>query len=74
MNEVHAYQNFDGTYRVEILGTECTTKYVGKHKIEETTKSKVEIPSAFIDIAVCKSSHPNLPALTIKFDEEDEYV
>ena len=71
MTEVHAYQNFDGTYRIEILDTACTTKYVGKHKIEEITKSKTEILSAFIDIAVCKSSHSNLPALTITFDEEE---
>lgn len=50
MKEIHAYQNDDGTYRVEILGTTYQTKMMGKHTVKETIETKTEIPRASIQI------------------------
>lgn len=50
MKEIHAYQNDDGTYRVEILSTTYQTKMIGKHKVEKTIEAKTEIPRASIQI------------------------
>ena len=51
MKEIHAYQNDDGTYRVEILGQVKTSRLQhGKGWIDETTQSTAEIPRAQISI------------------------
>ena len=50
MKEIHAYQNDDGTYRVEIIGTTYQTKMVGKQTIKETIETKTKIPRASIQI------------------------
>ena len=50
MKEIHAYQNDDGTYRVEILGVKLTEQMLGKGKIQTTTESRMEVPRANIDI------------------------
>ena len=50
MKEIHAYQNDDGTYRVEILGVELTEQMLGKGKVRTTTESRMEVPRANIDI------------------------
>lgn len=50
MKEIHAYQNDDGTYRVEILGTTYQTKMMGKHTVKETIETKTKIPRASIQI------------------------
>lgn len=50
MKEIHAYQNDDGTYRVEILGTTYQTKMMGKQTIKETIETKTKIPRASIQI------------------------
>lgn len=50
MKEIHAYQNNDGTYRVEVFGIKFTEKMLGKERIREITESKMEIPRAQINI------------------------
>ena len=50
MKEIHAYQNDDGTYRVEILGVTVTEQTLLKGKIDTTTEHKMEVPRAKIDI------------------------
>lgn len=50
MKEIHAYQNDDGTYRVEIIDTILQTKIIGKHEVKEITESKTEILRASIQI------------------------
>lgn len=50
MKEIHAYQNKDGTYRVEVLGIKFTEKMLDKERIREITESKMEIPRAQINI------------------------
>lgn len=50
MKEIHAYQNDDGTYRVEVLGVKFTEKMLGKSTIREITDSKIEIPRAKVSI------------------------
>lgn len=50
MKEVHAYQNDDGTYKVEILGVKFTEQTLGKAEIKTITESKIEIPRAQISI------------------------
>lgn len=43
MKEIHAYQNDDGTYRVEVLGVQTLNE-------GETTEYKMEVPRAQISI------------------------
>ena len=50
MKEIHAYQNDDGTYRVEVFGVKFIENILGKEIIKETTESKMEIPRAQISI------------------------
>lgn len=56
MKEIHAYQNDDGTYRVEIIGTTHQTKTVGKHEIKEMIEAKTEIPRALLHIEALTSN------------------
>lgn len=46
MKEIHAYQNDDGTYRVEVLGV----KFNDTALCREITESKIEIPRAKVNI------------------------
>jgi hypothetical protein len=50
MKEIHAYQNDDGTYRVEVLGVLFTEQTLGKSEIKTITESKMEVPRARISI------------------------
>ena len=50
MKEIHAYQNDDGTYRVEVFGVEFTEQTLDKGEIKTITESKIEIPRAQISI------------------------
>ena len=52
MKEIHAYQNEDGTYRVEICGTAKDTRYMGKCKYEELIETKTEIHRAKLNIEI----------------------
>ena len=51
MKEIHAYQNEDGSFKVEIIETVCVTKLLGKHEVKDTTEKKVEITKASIHIS-----------------------
>ena len=62
MKEIHAYQNDDGTYRVEVLGIQVVEKMLGKGVIRDTIESKIEMPRAQISIV-------NL----LPGDDEEEY-
>jgi hypothetical protein len=50
MKELHAYQNDDGTYRVEVYGVKFTEQTLGKGEIKTITESKMEVPRAQINI------------------------
>lgn len=50
MKEIHAYQNDDGTYRVEVLGVKFTEQTLGKGEIRTITESRVEVPRAQVNI------------------------
>ena len=50
MKEIHAYQNDDGTYRVEVLGVLFTEQTLGKGEIKTITESKIEVPRAQVSI------------------------
>lgn len=52
MKEMHAYQNEDGTYRVEIYETAKDTRYMGKCKYEELIESKIEVSRAKLNIEI----------------------
>lgn len=51
MKEIHAYQNADGSFRVEVTDTWMEKRYFGEHEIEETTHQKTEVARASIHIA-----------------------
>lgn len=59
MKEVHAYQNDDGTYRVEIVDIVKTSRTIGREIYESTTESRTEIPRATIQITAYKSKNPS---------------
>ena len=50
MDEIHAYRNDDGTYRVEITGKSISKKEVGHYSFEETYKTNIEVPRATVSI------------------------
>ena len=55
MIEIHAYQNDDGTYRVEVVDIIKATR---------TIENKIEIPKADIQITAYKSRNPDSEILT----------
>lgn len=66
--EIHAYQNEDGTYRVEMI-TRYPDKerYIGKEKFVEMSESKSEIERAGIYITAYATKNGNkLCSYTIK--------
>ncbi len=69
MKEIHAYQNDDGTYRVEIVDIVKTTKVIGRKMFESTDQSKTDIPRAGIQIVAYKSEKPDGEILTITVKE-----
>lgn len=74
MKEIHAYQNDDGTYRVEIIGAKFVEKTLGKGTIRETTESKMEVPRAQINITAlppCDDDERKIFTLTI--EQENKY-
>ena len=66
--EIHAYQNEDGTYRIEMLGDMEKSYMRGHEKIKEITESKVEIGRAAIKIIgySVALSEPTIFTLEIK--------
>ena len=57
MKEIHAYQNDDGTYRVEIIGPVKTSRIQqGKGWVDNITQSTAEIPRAKINITALQSN------------------
>lgn len=56
MKEIHAIQNDDGTYRVEIFGRTVARKHVGAIRTEDTTECSAVVPRATIHI--CALSGP----------------
>lgn len=66
--EIHAYQNEDGTYRIEMLGDMENPICVGMKRIKEITESKVEIGRAAIKIIgySVALSEPTIFTLEIK--------
>lgn len=71
MKEIHAYQNEDGTYRVEILKMKLTEKMFNKNIIKETTEAKLEIPRALIDITTLSPSDEDKSSFTITIEQEN---
>lgn len=73
MKEIHAYQNEDGTYRVEICGTAKDTRFIGKNEFEELTEYKTEIPRAKLQIEalVLADDENKLMTLTLPNKEND---
>ena len=65
MKEIHAYQNDDGTYRVEVLKMQLTEKMFNKNIIKETTEAKLEIPRALINITTLSPSDEDKSNFTI---------
>lgn len=69
MKEIHAYQNDDGTYRVEITRlVKIPRLQHGKGWVEETTQSTVEIPRAQISITALMSHEDKEECFTIKIE------
>ena len=51
MREIHAYQNDDGTYRVEIMGPVKSSRLQqGKGWVDNISQSTTEIPRAKISL------------------------
>ena len=72
MKEIHAYQNDDGTYRVEVIGTKFIEKTFGKDIIRESTESKMEVPRAQINItALLSCDDDERKFFTLKIEQED---
>lgn len=69
MEEIHAYQNKNGTYKVEIIRSAEQVTYIDKHEIRQTTESKIEIPRASILITVYKPEEPSTSLCTISISE-----
>lgn len=69
MKEIHAYQNDDGTYRVEIVDIVKTTRTIGRKLFEYTDESKAEIPRAGIQIIAYKGGNPDGELLTFTVSE-----
>lgn len=56
MKEIHAIQNDDGTYKVEIFGRTVVRKHDGNIRTEDTTECATVVPRATIHI--CALSNP----------------
>ena len=71
MKEIHAYQNEDGTYRVEICGTTKDTRYLGRCKYNDTIEYKTEIPRAKLNIEalILADDEKKLVSLTLDTKE-----
>ena len=72
MKEIHAYQNEDGTYRVEICGTTKDTRYMGKCKYEDTIEYKTEIPRAKLNIEALMLADGENKLITLTLDKENQ--
>lgn len=72
MKEIHAYQNDDGSFRVEIKETVCTTRLFGKHKIEDTTEKRAEIAKASIHIIPFMENNDEALIFQIDLAEEND--
>lgn len=72
MKEIHAYQNDDGTYRVEIIGSVKTSHLQqGRGWVDETTQSTAEIPRASIQITAYTSYDSDDVLCTIILDGKE---
>lgn len=69
MKEVHAYQNEDGTFRVEIIRSVSSIKNVGHQEIKQDVISRAEIPRASIHITAYEHTTPNSALMTIEIRE-----
>ena len=72
MKEIHAYQNNDGSFRVEIMETVCTTRFFGKHEIKDTTEKRAEIAKASIHIAPFIENNDEALMFQIDLGEEND--
>lgn len=72
MKEIHAYQNDDGTYRVEVLGVKFAEHTLGKAEIKTITESKLEIHRAKINItSLAPSDEDEGKYFTIMIEQEN---
>ena len=71
MKEIHAYQNDDGTYRVEVLGIQVVEKMLGKGVIRDTIESKIEMPRAQISIVNLLPGDDEEEYFTLKIEQEN---
>ncbi len=69
MREIHAYQNNDGTYKVEIVDIVKTTRTIGRKFFESTDEGKINIPRAGIQIVAYKNERPDGETLTFTVRE-----
>jgi hypothetical protein len=71
MKEIHAYQNDDGSFRVEITEIVCTTRFFGKHKVEDTTEKKAKIAKASIHITPFMENNDEALTFQIELAKEN---
>lgn len=69
MKEIHAYQNQDGTYKVNIVNSSEKTKTIGKAEVKEFSESKVEISRAEIKITAYTSDRNDGELLSVEIKE-----
>jgi len=69
MKEIHAYQNDDGTYRIEILDITKVTRTIGRKIFEDVKKCKTDIPRAGIHITAYKNKRSDGEILTVTVEE-----
>ena len=64
MKEIYAYQNDDGTYMIEIFGTQTLEN-------GETAEYKTEIPNGQISIVALQPHNDEEEYYTIKIEQEN---
>lgn len=64
--EIHAYLNDDGTYRIEMIGkVKYDTINIGGYLCGETVESRTEVPRALIHIDALASMDDNKVLATL---------
>lgn len=71
MKEIHAYQNEDGTYVVEMKGNFKTIKTIETESFEIINEGKISIPRAGIQIFAYTNGKPDDKIFTLSLFNED---
>ena len=72
MKEIHAYQNEDGTYRVETRDVTYGTTFIGEHEFPEMTEYKTEIPRAKLHIEAIVLADDENKLITLTLDKKED--